>query len=500
MSTFDDDIISGSILKSVWKVAWPVVITQLVAGIHGLVDHILVGRHVGFAAQAGIGVSWQLFLVILVFLSSLFHGMNIHIARYSGRRDHESVNRVFFETFKLSLYSLIFVVAPIGYFLAPTLLDLINAAPKVQVHALPYLRLLFTATMPLFIIFVLNGAFQSVGNPKIPLYLGLLTTVIKIVVSYVLITGAGPFPALGVTGAAIGTCLGPIPSVLIALYLILNHKTIIGFPKKRSWLPDMSVIRPIATIGIPSGIQAVLLNIGGVILLYYIGSLPFSAEAQAAYTICYAQLFSVVTWAGFGLRAACATVIGQNIGAGKIDRGIHAVHISAIFGGCWAIFFGMFYFAFPAALLSIFGLPGLAEQAQTQALTPVILGLAQGGILPGPFAQTLVTHWQNETQVVEFGAHLLRYLAFSGVFVVIGLAYTGGLQGAGDTKSPMIAAFISQIIVLLGICFVFQRLGTLSTDIIWTAILISHLSRLAFTYTLFRLEKWRNIKIAIGEQ
>lgn len=498
MSTFDDDIITGSVLKSVWKVAWPVVITQLVAGIHGLVDHILVGHHVGFTAQAGIGISWQLFLVILVFLSSLFHGMNIHIARYTGRRDHESVNRVFFETFKLSLYLLVFFVAPLGYFLSPYLLDLVNAEAQVKIHALPYLRLLFTATMPLFVIFVLNGAFQSVGNPKIPLFLGLLTTVCKIGVSYVCITGAGPFPAMGVTGAAIGTCLGPIPSVLIAFYLILNHKTVIAFPKKRPWLPDMSVIRPIAIIGIPAGIQAVLLNIGGVILLSYIGSLQFSAEAQAAYTICYAQLFSCVTWAGFGLRAACATVIGQNIGAGKIERGIHAVNIGAIFGGSWAAFFGMFYFLFPVALLSVFGLPVLAEQAQTAALTPVLQGLAQGGLVPGIFVETVVSHWQSETQVVALGADLLRYLALSGIFVVIGLAYTGGLQGAGDTWSPMIAAFISQIIVLLGICLIFQHRGTLTTDIIWAAILTSHFVRLLFTFTLFRLEKWRHIKVEIG--
>ena len=499
MSEFDDDIVSGSVLKSVWKVAWPVVITQLVAGIHGLIDYILVGRYVGSAALAGIGVAWILFLVILVLLSTFFHGMNIHIARYSGRRDHESVNRVFFETLKMSIYALIFIVAPVGYFLAPSLLDLVNAEPKVQVYALPYLRILFTTTMPLFIIFLLNGAFQSVGNPKIPLYFSVLTTICKVCLSYAFITGAGPFPELGAIGAAIGTCFGPIPSVIIALWLIFKHKTIIGFPKKLSFIPDTSVIIPIAVLGIPAGIQAVLLNIGGVILLYYVGSLQYSAEAQAAYTTCYLQLFTCVTWAGFGLRAACATVIGQNIGAGKTQRGIHAVNIGAILGGIWAAFFGVFYFNFPVTLLSIFGLPGAAEQVQLEAIIPVLQGLGQGGILPGVFTETVVTHWQNDIKVVEFGAELLRYLAFSGVFVVIGLAYTGGLQGAGDTKSPMIAAFISQIIVLLGICVVFQQLGTLSTDKIWAAILISHLTRLAFVAVLFRLEKWKHIKVEIGE-
>ena len=499
MSTFDDDIISGSILKSVWKVAWPVVITQLVAGVHGLVDHILVGNHVGFAAQAGIGVSWQLFLVVLVFLSSLFHGMNIHIARYTGKRDSEAVNLVFFETFKASLYAFMLIVAPIGYILAPYLLDLINAEAKVQVYALPYLRMMFTMTLPLFIIFLLNGAFQSVGNPKIPLYFGILTTLVKILVSYLLITGVGPFLEMGVMGAAIGTCIGPLPSVFIAIYLVHKRKMIIGFPDKLSFVPDMSVIKPVLSLGIPAGIQAVLLNIGGVILLYYIGSLQFSAEAQAAYTICYSQLFNCVTWAGFGLRAACATVIGQNIGADKTERGIHGVNIGAIMGGAWAAFFGIFYWTMPVTLLSIFGLPTLGEQENLVAMMPVIEGLGQSGFMPNMYATTLIEHWQNEIKVVELGASILHFLSFSGIFVVVGLAYTGGLQGAGDTKAPMFAAFVSQILVLLGICFVYQRMDALTTTVIWSAILISHLARLVFVYYIFKRENWRNIKVAIGE-
>jgi putative MATE family efflux protein len=463
MNKFDNDIISGSVFKSVWKIAWPVVITQLVSGIHGIVDQILIGRYVGYEAQAGIGISWQLFLVVLVFLSSLFHGMNIHIARYSGKRDQDAVNRVFFETFKVSLYLLIFMVAPIGYFIAPTLLGWIQATDEVQRHAQPYLRLLFTTSWPLFIMFILNGAFQSTGHPKIPLYFGLMTTVVKIIVSYVLITGLGPIPEMGVIGAGIGTCVGPLPSVIIALYLIARHKVIIGLPKHKSFLPDMSVIKPIARVGVPSGIQAVLLNIGGAVLLYFIGSLAFSAEAQAAYTICYGQLFSCVTWAGFGLRAACATVIGQNIGAGKVERGKRSVYVGALIGALWAALFGFFYLFIPHHLLALFGLTD-----------------------------------DSELMVVEIASELLRYLSLSGIFVVVSLAFTGGLQGAGDTKKPMYIAFVSQIIILLGICLVFQMQGTLSTDKVWSAILVSHFFRLVMSYIVFARGNWHDIKVEIG--
>lgn len=462
MTSFDSDIVSGSVVRSVVKLAWPIAITQLIAGIHGIVDQILVGNYVSFHAQAAIGVSWQLFLVIFVFLSSLFHGMNILIARYSGRQDREAINRIAYDVFITSGYLILLFIAPLGYFLSPALLDLVNAEPEVQEHALPYLRILFTASLPLFLMFVLNGAFQSSGNPKIPLYLGILTTIVNIIASYILITGLGPFPELGTAGAAIGTCLGPLPSILIGLILIQRHKVLIGPPERFSIVPDLSVLKAVIRLGLPSGIQAVLLNIGGVALLSFIGSLEESAEAQAAYTICYVQLFSVVTWTGFGLRAACATVMGQNMGAGKNERGKQAVYVGAGLGFLWAAAFGALFWIFPYTLLGFF--------------------------------------FVEDVLVLDIGSSLLHFLTFSGVFIAVTLAFTGGLQGAGDTRKPMYIAFISQIVVLLGVCAVYESMGRLSTNVIWTAILVSHMSRLTLTYIMFARGKWDNIKVEIGQK
>ena len=462
MVSFDDDIVSGNVVKSVWKLAWPVILTQLVAGIHGIIDHILVGNFVGYTAQAAIGVSWQLFLVIVVFLSSLFHGMNILVARYSGRRDRDAVNRVVYEVLIASGYMILLFVAPVGYLVSPYFLDWVNAAPEVQEHARPYIRILFTASLPLFLMFILNGAFQSSGNPKIPLYLGVLTTLVNILVSFVLIVGVGPFPALGAIGAAIGTCVGPLPSVLIGFWLILNRKVIIGRPARMGLFPDLAVLRAVARLGIPAGVQAVLLNIGGVVLFGFIGSLKESAEGQAAFTICYAQLFSIVTWTGFGLRAACATVMGQNMGAGKNERGKRAVYVGAVIGFLWAAFFGMFYWTIPNVLLGWFGV--------------------------------------DDNLVLSIGSDLLKFLTFSGVFVAVTLAFTGGLQGAGDTRKPMYIAFITQIVILLGICAVFQQAGRLTTNVIWTAILISHVSRLTLSYIMFFRGRWEHIQVEIEQE
>jgi len=459
MKEFDDDIISGGVFRSVWKLTWPVALLQVISGMHGFVDQILVGKHVGFEGNAGVGVAWQLFLVILVSLNSLFHGMGIVIARYSGKRDAETVNKIAYNTFITALGILLFLVAPLGYWLAPRMLEWANTEQEVFEHGLSYLRVLFLASSPVFLMFLVNGAFVAAGDPRTPLKLSIITTIVHIAISYVLITGTGPFPELGVTGAAIGTCLGPIPSFLYAAYIVVQKKGIIGPPKRFNLLPDLSVIRLVARIGIPAGLQAVFLNLGGAFLIRYIGSLENSAEAQAAYTICYAQLFSLITWTGFGLRGASATFIGQNIGAGKPKRGVQGVYISAFLGLVWSAVFGLCYWFFPTQLLGLFEI--------------------------------------TDEAVVALGVTLLRYLAFSGIFVLIALAFTGGLQGAGDTKRPMIIAFLSQIVILLGICAYYEQQGQLTPNIIWSAILISHATRLILSVAIFQRGNWSSIKVEL---
>ena len=460
MKEFDQELLSGSILRSVWKLSWPAMLLHLVNGLHGFVDHVLVGNILGSDANAGIGVAWQVFLVVVVFLASLFHGMGVLIARYAGKQDRDTLSYIAYQTFLTSLIVLTVFVAPIGFFLSPYLLEIANADNNVQAHALPYLRIMFTCGAPLFLMFMINGAMHASGDPKTPLKLAILTTLINIGLSVVLISGLGPFPKLGAAGAGLATCLAPLVSLSIALGLIVKGKLIIRLPEHLTLLPDLSVMRTVARIGIPTGFQGVLLNVGGVLLLRYIGSLEHGAAAQGAYTICYAQLFSFVAWAGFGLRSASATVIGQNIGAGNPERGKRGVRVASFVGLCWAAMLGVLFWTIPEVLLGMFN--------------------------------------AAEEPVLGFGSSLLKFMAFSGLFLVMAQATTGGLQGAGDTKRPMYIAFVTQIVVLLGACAVFDHWGRLTASTIWAAILVSHMSRFFLTEWVFRGGKWADITIDIA--
>ena len=463
MREFDHELVSGRISRSVFKLAWPMVVMQLVNGSTGFVDHILVSRFVdapNSAANAAIGISWQLFLVMVVFVASFFKGMSVLIAQHAGKKDREAIGRIAYNTFFAATYLQIFVFAPIGYLASPALLNFFNADPEVQVYALPYMRIMFTCAWGMFLMFMLTQAMQASGDARTPLKLGALSTIINIVVTAILITGAGPFPEMGTMGAAIGSCVAPIPSVCIALKLMYSGRLILAPPKRIPWIPDREIVMAVIRVGIPTGLQAVLLNLAGAFLIRYVGMLPNSAAAQAAYTICYGQWFNLVTWTAFGLRAASATLMGQNLGAGQMQRGKDSVGFVARVGACWGALLG-------------------------------VLFLTQGHVFMGLFKA-------SGEPVLSYGIEFLRFLAVSGVFLAATLAYTGGLQGAGDTKTPMWIAFVTQIGILLGLCEIFLRTGHLTTTTIWMSIVIAHIMRFMLSFYFFRRGSWSTLG-ALGD-
>ena len=433
---------------------------NIIGGLQGLVDHIMVGRFVGYEGNAAIGVSWQIFIVVIVFISSLFTGMGVLVARFAGANEPEKVNRTVYQASLTSMGLVLLVLAPIGYMASPMLLELVNATPGVQAEALSYLRIMFVFSFGMLTFFMLGGALRSAGDAQTPLRLGIVLTILNITLNVILIRGLGPIPSFGTTGAAMGTVIaGGIISVF-AIFELFSGKWVVRFHRGMNWRPDWEIIGQLFRFGLPTGIQGVAMNVGGVFLLAFIGSLAMSAQAQAAYVVSYSQLFSFITWTSVGIMGATAAVAGQNLGAGRPDRTAQAVRTAAGYGLFLAATIGLAFLFIPNLLLGIFGMED-----------PIVRGL---------------------------GVQLLRYLAVSGLFVTVALAYTGGLQGTGDTRSPMYISFISQIFIPLGMCFLIQTFSTLDPAEIWLAIVLGHLTRAILSYSIFKREGWRDIRVAIS--
>ena len=435
-------------------------LTNIIGGLQGMVDQALVGHLIGYKANAAIGVSSQMWIIVIIFISSLFTGMSVLVARFAGAGDHDKVDRTVYQAFIAAIGLSLFVMAPIGYFASPALLDFVNAAPAVKAEALPFLRTMFLFSSGMLVFFMLSGALRSAGDARTPMILGVSMTVLNVVLNVILIRGLGPIPAFGTKGAAMGTCIASGLVAVYSLWKLWNGGWVVSFPRGRGWGPDWQIIRSLFRFGLPTGIQGIAMNIGGVLMLAFVGSLPQSAAAQAAFTVCYTQLFSLITWTSVGLMGASAAIAGQNLGAGKPDRAVAGVRVAAGIGLTSAAIVGAFFLLFPRQLLAVFGM--------------------------------------HDGVVVEIGVQLLRVLAISGLFITTALTYTGGLQGTGDTKSPLYISIISQIIVPLGITFIIQRTSRLDPIDIWIAILAGHATRCALSVLRFNQGRWRTIAVEIG--
>ena len=339
-----------------WTIAWPTVLQNAIGGLQGIIDHAMVGHFVGYTANAAIGVSWQIFLVVIVFITSLFTGMGVLVARAAGANDHERVDRVVYQAFLVAVLLSVGVMAPLGYVLAPHLLRLVNATPEVSAQALPFMRTMFLFSIGMLLFFMLGGALRAAGDAKTPLRLGVIMTVLNIVLNVILISGAGPIPAMGTRGSALGTVIASSTVSAAALWMMLTGRLVVHFHRGMSWRPDFSIIRQLFRFGLPAGLQGVAMNIAGVLLLRFIGSLEHSAEAQAAYAVAYAELFSLITWTSVGLMGAAAAVAGQNLGAGQPDRSARAVHLAARIGLGVAALLAALFLLIPQQLLKIFGI------------------------------------------------------------------------------------------------------------------------------------------------
>ncbi|HXT22288.1 MAG TPA: MATE family efflux transporter, partial [Thermoanaerobaculia bacterium] len=376
------------------------------------------------------------------------------VARFAGANEPAKVNRVVYQAFLVAL-GLSVLMAGAGYVAAPALLDVVHASPEVRREALPFLRAMFLGILGMMMFFMLSGAFRAAGDARTPLRLGIGMTALTILFNVLLI------PRLGTVGAALGTIASSTLVTLYGVWRLFAPGSVIQFRRGMDVAPDLGIIRSLFRFGLPTGIQGIAMNIAGVLLLRFVGSLEHSAAAQAAYAVGYTELFSLITWTSVGLMGASATFAGQNLGAGNPDRAVAGVRVAARIGLGVALAIGALFWLVPGYLLAVFGM--------------------------------------SDPDAVSLATHLLRFLSVSGLFVTVALSYTGGLQGTGDTKGQLYITLASQIGVPIGLCFLFEALqhGQLRPGQIWLAIVLGHLTRATLSVWRFRRGKWRQIAVDI---
>ena len=439
-----EKIVEGPILPAIWHVAIPMMVSMGLQSLFNLVDIYFVGK-LSAQAVAAVGMSGIVMFVMMTFIIGLGTSTRALVARFVGSNEMDKAFETAFASLTIAL-GLSVLVALFGTFLAPQILKLLGAEGEVLRLGVRYIRIMFIGMMGLAFSISVNSILQGAGDAKTPMIILLFSTGLNIILDPMLIMGYGPFPQLGVDGAAIATVSARGMAMVIGLIVLFRGKS--GFKlsiKDYSW--SLKRIGQIFSIGIPAATQPLIRNISGLILIRI--ATGFGTASVAAYVIVM-RIMMFALMPGIGLGDANGTIVGQNLGAGKLNRAKKAV---------W-----------------------LTMGINTTILIPT-------GIMIAVFAAWIVSKFNAEPDVVMIGARSLKIFCLGMPFIAIGTVLTRAINGAGKTVIPAILIAIALLGVRIPLAIGLS--GTLlGTDGIFIAFVASDFTLAAISMWYFLSGKW----------
>ena len=437
-STESADITDGDLSRPLFHLAWPIVVTQLLQVAYNVADAFWLGRYSADAVGA-ISLSFP----VIYFLIAFGGGFNVAgstlIAQYTGA-DSEGSSEVVAGQTLWFVVAIGVVLSVVGYFGSGPLLGLFpsDAATASQVVPLAgeYMRIFFHGLPLMFAFLAFSSLLRGYGNTRTPMVVMAVSVLLNVVLDPILIFGVGPVPRMGIAGAAWATVAARSLAGLAGLYVLFG--TNLGPNVRLDHLrPDLSYVRDIVRIGVPAALEQSAGALAMVTLTVII--VTFEPAVIAAYGLGN-RLISLVFLPAVGLGQATNTMVGQNLGAGRVDRAERAVKLAAKVGASVMFVLAVLAVLFPEPLVSAFMATDTAAAARTIQYATEYLRI----------------------RTVEF--------AFIGLFHVI----LGAYRGAGNTKTAMAFSMVTLWLVRVPVVYYLAFETSLGATGIWVGVAAGH--------------------------
>jgi putative MATE family efflux protein len=435
---------------AVLLLAVPMVLETSMESIFAVVDIFFVSR-LGSAAMATVGLTEAMLTVLYGLAIGLSMGAAAVVARRIGEKEPQAAALAAFQAILLG----IFVAVPLGLtggLFAPRLLRLMGASQEVISRGSIYTSIMFGGNVTILLLFLINAIFRGAGDAAIAMRVLWLANGINIVLGPCLIFGLGPFPKLGVAGAATATTIGRGLGVVFQLTQFFRKKSRIRITKKEMRL-DPGVMFNIFRISGTGIIQSLVGMSSWIALIRILAG--FGSAAVAGYTVGM-RLIMFALLPSWGMSNAAATLVGQNLGAQKPDRAEQSVWITCrynlFFLGC----VGMIFFLFAERFLSLF---------------------------------------TNDPAVSPFGVACLRIVTLGFPFYAYGMVLSQAFNGAGDTTTPTFINLFCFWLWELPIAFLLSKHFQMGPTGVFIAILIAFSTLAVLSGAIFRKGKWKLRKV-----
>ncbi len=445
------DFTSGPILKSLIGLALPIVFANILQTAYQLVDTFWVGR-LGAEAVAAVSLSFPILFLLISLGGGLAIAGTILVAQYKGKGDLEQVDYVSGQTLLMMIIvSIIGSVA--GYFVSAPIMGLMGAAADVLPNAVSYLQISFIGLTFMFAYFVFQSLMRGVGDVKTPLYIVFGTVLLNLVLDPLFILGYGPIPAYGVSGAAIATVGTQGLAAIIGLILLFSGKYGIHLKLKNMKL-NFKMFKKMFLLGFPASIAQSSRALGLTVMAFLVAT--FGTMVIASYGI-GARIFSFIIIPAVGVSMAASTLVGQNIGAGKIERAEKITRLSTIISFVGLTVIGIVFFIFAEPI--------------TAAFIP------------------------NDPAVIASGSLFVKIMALSFGFVGVQFTINGTFTGSGNTGVSMMISIVSFWIFQFPLAYILSKHTGLAEVGIWLALPIANVLTTILAIIWYMKGDWKKKKI-----
>lgn len=382
----------GSIARATFLLAVPMILEMSMESVFAIVDIFFVAG-LGAEAVATVGLTESVISLLYAVAIGLSMGTTAMVARRIGENSPAAAAFVAGQALWIGVVVSL-LVGVTGFYYAEKILFLMGASPEVIESGRSYTQIMLGGSFTIVFLFLNNAIFRGAGDASIAMRSLVLANGINIVLDPCLIYGVGPFPEMGVTGAAIATNIGRGIGLLYQFYYLCSSSRRIQLVLK-DFVIKLSVILTLVRISVGGIVQFLIATASWVFLMRLVSN--YGSDAIAGYTISIRIMLFVILPA-WGLSNAVATLVGQNLGAGKIERAVRTVWQVAKYNVGYMMLVGLVLIAFPEQIMHVF---------------------------------------TTEPQAVAYGVDALRIMSYSFGFMALGMVAIQAFNGAGDTITPM---------------------------------------------------------------
>lgn len=439
------------LLASIIVLALPAIIEMSLNTALGVADTLMISHFVGAGALSAVGFANQIIFTLIFVFSSFNTGATAMIARSYGEGDYLKLNKTAGQAVTINLIIGIIISIIAGAF-AIQIFGIYDMTEEVLSLTLEYFYIIIFGMIFMFLSFSYAAILRGAGDTITPMVITGIAVVLNIFGNYVLITGAGPFPEMGIAGAAWSTTISRIIAFLLYTFVLFFRHERVRILFKNMKI-SKSIIKPLWKISYPGAVEQALMQGSFVIIGVIVSQLD--TDSEAAFRILL-NLESISFMPAVGLSIAAATLVGKALGEKELNRAVDTGYTASLLGVLWGIFMGLIYLIFPGKLLGIF--------------TP-------------------------EQNIILLSTATMLVMGLNQPFLNFMIVMSGALRGAGDTRNVMIITTLRLWMIFIPLSYVFIILLDQGVAGVWYAEIISFFIFCVVIFQRFRSKKWTKISI-----